>query len=1297
MYNRRVLAGFWLFLCITLLSDASVAQKLNKTFENSSFIEYELTNDSMSIAPAFELMADYAEGNAVQIIEQSVRSASFIPNNVQALRVAYDIGVNTPLIESLNPGTVKGKRTISVRVHVSRWDSLNNQLLITESLKFRLLKSQTQTSSVPKRFKAASDHPLAIGDWYKIPVSKDGIYQIDAAYLETLGMDVSNIDPRNIQIWGTNGFEIPRSNAEARVPFQQIPILVLGENDGTFNADDRILFYGDDTNQLYWDDTNQRYFPEVHSYSTQNFYYLTVGLIPGFRMSEVNTGLVPSRTVTQFQDLIWIEEEIRKADPGLKSGREWLGERFIANENGTYKTVLLDTIPGIIENQQIEYFANYVGRSIRSMNFQTTLNGTDLGTVLISPIADYNSEEGSAANQRRLSATPDVSFANDIVDIQARINHSDGNTEGFIDWIRFYAQRELVAENNHLYFFGPQDGNLNSIAEYQLTGFNEAPIVFEVSTPESPKLISSTYNGGDVDFIYNSDPENIFIAQSTPFRPAAGSVVENQNLSGVNINPDYIIITSDRFLEYANELAEYRQQNDGLTPIVATQNQIFNEFSSGKTDITALRDFVKMFYDRGLAEGVSTPRYLLFFGNTTYDYKGLVPNSLTNDVVTFQSQSSLFRTNTFATDDYFGTLDDDEGNPSESITSDRIDLGIGRIPAETFSEARIAIDKIKAYDNQQFDGDWQNLITFAADDDFPDTQRNRDLHVLNAEGTLIRMDADAASIRFKRIYTFSYPAETTGAGRQIPQASQDLINTINQGTLLFNYSGHGNEQVLADEELYVSEFNELFTNDDRLTIFVTATCQFGRYDDSDEQSGAEKLVFNPNGGAIASFTTTRVVFTGANISGSNNFGLNIALSQQLTGRDENNRPLTLGDVYFRTKNTSLGGSRNTRKFILIGDPATRIRLPEQQTAITAINGDTNFESNDSLQIRALDIVELNGELRDQAGTTLSDFNGNLTVTVFDAPRTIRLPDRDWVLDDNCFLDNCEYVTQNDLIFKGRTRVTNGQYQTQFVVPKDISFSEEDGRILLFATNGEKTAGGVYRDIVFNGINPDAVNDGEGPSLDVYLNDRNFVNGNLVGDKPTLIVELSDETGINTTGTGVGHEIIATIDTQPQSTVVLNPFYEGNLDDFTGGRIEYPLDELPDGNFTLTVRAWDVQNNPSEQTISFEVASSQDLSVRNIYNYPNPMNNRTQFTFEHNQPGNPLDVQVKIYTLSGRPVQQINQSIITNSSYASISWNGRDRDNDRLGNGTYIYVLRVATDTPEGRQVTEKIEKLVIIR
>ena len=342
-------------------------------------------------------------------------------------------------------------------------------------------------------------------------------------------------------------------------------------------------------------------------------------------------------------------------------------------------------------------------------------------------------------------------------------------------------------------------------------------------------------------------------------------------------------------------------------------------------------------------------------------------------------------------------------------------------------------------------------------------------------------------------------------------------------------------------------------------------------------------------------------------------------------------------------------------------------------------------------------MKIEGEVTDALGGLRSDYSGETTITVFDSERVVNLPDRDWVQDGRCLPGIAKYNVENDILFNGRVSVQNGRFSTEFIIPRDITFTPDNGRVLAYTSSNETDGAGSVDNVVFNGINEDAPDDSNGPMLDAYLNDRNFVNGNLVGSSSTLIVDLEDEAGINTTGTGVGHEIIATIDTNPRKTVVLNEFYQSSLDDFRKGRIEYPLDELSQGSYTLTVRAWDVYNNPEEATIHFEVADSDQLEIRNVYNYPNPMSRNTRFIFEHNQPGNQLDISIRIYTLSGMPVTHLQESQITSNSYANIEWNGLDRDYDRLANGTYIYVLRVGTDTPEGKQTEEKIEKLVIIR
>ncbi|MCR9132653.1 MAG: type IX secretion system sortase PorU [bacterium] len=1283
-----------LFICGSPLQ--LFAQQFYPISENAEYTEFVLENANLQIAPPFEVLFDVLSANPFQILEQRIveKDAVLSADQVLGLALSTDsVGVT----EVLNPGVTRGKQVASLKIHVARVS--DQKTFVTEFLRVRVKKPVYATQLRTKQVTTINEQPLSSGSWFKIPVAKSGIYQLNAAYLSDLGINVDQVDPRRIQLWGTNGYMLPESNNAPRPEFKQLPILVEGENDGSFDSSDRVVFYGNSPHQITRSSDNFSH--SIHPYSDSSFVFLTIGDENGQRLNTESVTGSPTITISNFTDFIWKEEELTKAEDRQKSGRYWLGQRIPATAQNSAVTIFQDTIPGISSASNLKVSGRMYARALRTTNFRLDINGTTLSQLSINRVSGgYLSYNGDAANGRTFASTVSPSLSDNIVTITATMSNADDGANGFVDYLRLQVERELIAENNYLMFMPPLNDSPNDLARFILQGFTSSPLVLDVTDPTNPVHINAASSGTNYEIVTEQNDTHRFIAQVNYFTPQPGTSIPNQNLRGITSYPDYIVVTSELFKPFADELAQHRA-NEGLTPLVVTQSQILNEFSGGAKDPTAIRDFVKFLYDRALNDNATLPRYLLLFGDTTYDTKNIITNAYTNYVLTYQSPNSLSRIGSYASDDYFGFMDAGEGG---FVSGSRIDIGIGRIPAQTRREARVALDKIYRYENPEHDGDWQNLFTFAGDDDFPDRETNRDLHVWNADGTADRMNIIDSGLRLKKIYLFAYQEEITGSGREIPGASEDFINTLNNGTLVMNYSGHGNTDVLSDEELFTIEDIPNLTNSNRLSVIVTATCQFGRYDDISQQSGAEQLFFADNGGAIASFTTTRIVYTSSNPNGGQNFALNIALSQEMLVRDENGLPSRLGDIFYRTKNTSAGASSNSRRFILLGDPALRLALPDKPAQLTAINNISVAENDTLLTIKALDQVTLKGEVLNADGTKDSGYNGLVNVTLLDAKRNVTLPQNlEWIEDDGCYLyefteRECTYEVENTVLFKGKANVTGGDFSIDFVLPKDISYSPNQARIVLFASGDEYTAGGSFTNIIFNGINENAVNDGSGPELDIFLNDESFFNGDLTTDKPTLIVELADSSGINATGTGVGHEIIATIDTKPTRTFVLNEFYEGALNDFSKGRIEYPLDELPQGNYSLKVRAWDVHNNPSEESIFFEVAESEDLVIDQVYNYPNPMNNKTAFTFEHNQQGNALEVDIKIYTLSGKPVQHLQEYITnTSSSYASIPWNGRDRDYDRLGNGTYIYVLRVTADTPEGKKSTEKIEKLVIIR
>lgn len=1294
MHYKHLLICGWLML----LAGPIQAQELRVVAETDSFTDYEWRNDALRILPPHSLLVASSTGRPLfDILERSITRLPLTADNTPASFPWVspdDVGV----VEIKASGSFRNKSMTELHLHRARYSE--SEWLITRYLKLRVYKSSVDKKpQLYNSHNSAADHPLASGNWFKIPVTANGIYRLDASYLTDLGIPISNIDPRKLQLWGTNGYPLPESNSEPRPTFDQIPIIVKGESDGSFDNEDEILFYGNSPHQAEVSDGIYNHI--LHPYSDTNFVFLRVGPDNGLRISMTTPSANPVVTHTTFRDFIWKDEELQKPENRFRSGRFWLGQSIGNEQSGINVSVFKDTLAGLFSGAQIQVSAQLYARSEQTTSYTVQLNGSPVTSQSVGPLSfGYNSSEGAAANPSFFSTTVTPDITDGILDLNLNATLPHSASKLFVDWIRLVVERNLEAQDGQLIFFTPSTSNPEEAARYVLQGFTDEPLVLDVTQPENPLRLPVTSTGSNYLLDYTQNSGRQIIASERYFLPAPGISIQNQNLHGINTYPDYIIVTSEALWDEANKLAAYRQ-NTGLSPVVVTQQQIFNEFSGGVPDPVAIRDFLKYLWDTATASGERLPRYVVFFGDSSYDTKGIVTNSLTNHVLTYQSLESVHRTQTFVTDDFFGYMDDAEGDFTSGSTSNTfmMDLGVGRIPVQTPQEADIFIDKIRRYEAPQHNGDWQNLFTFVADDDFPNPSINRDLHVFNADVSAEMMQINEPGIRIKKIYEFSYPVEITGAGRQIPEATKDFINTVNKGTLVLNYSGHGNEQILSDEELFLSEYISDFTNQNKLCVLVTATCQFGRFDDTDAQSGAEKFVLAENGGAIAALTTTRVVYTSSVIA-NNNFGLNVVLSQRMSERAPGNTRKRLGDIFLETKNSTIpnsssrvGASINNKKFVLLGDPATLFRLPEQPALIYSLNGEDVLNTDTTLTIRALDRLHIAGNVIRPDSTIDTSFNGELTLTVFDAERAVTIQENGW----SCSLTDCQYFVERDVLFKGRVSVTNGSFNAGIIIPKDISSSTQNGRIVLFAQAGAATAGGAYTGLVFDGINPNAPDDTEGPSLDVYLNDESFINGNLVNNTPTLIIELEDETGINTTGNGVGHEITATINTSPEQTYVLNEFYESNLNDFSSGKIEYPLDQLPKGNYTLKVRAWDVLNNPTEKEIYFEVGEPSELSIRNMYNYPNPMNNRTLFTFDHNQPGVLLDVSIRIYTLSGKPVHHLRESIQTTGSYASIPWDGRDRDRNRLGNGTYIYVLKVSADTPKGRQNIEKTEKLVIIR
>jgi len=533
----------------------------------------------------------------------------------------------------------------------------------------------------------------------------------------------------------------------------------------------------------------------------------------------------------------------------------------------------------------------------------------------------------------------------------------------------------------------------------------------------------------------------------------------------------------------------------------------------------------------------------------------------------------------------------------------------------------------------------------------------------------------------QKIYLDAYQQESGSGGSHYPQVVQTINNKVYNGTLIWNYNGHGGPRRLAEETILDQEIVNSWNNPDHLPLFITASCDFAPFDNPTANSIGENILLRSQTGAIALMTTTRVVFAFSNRIMNNNY-LQFALQA-----DANGSYKSLGDAVKEAKNYTYqtsGDVANNRKFTLLGDPAMTLAFPTLKIRTTKVNG-IPVAQTDTLS--AAEKITIEGEVTDVQGNLLSNFNGNIYPTVFDKPQTLN------TLANDATSQVTSFTTQTNVLFKGKASITNGNFSFTFKVPKDINFQYGNGRLSLYAEDGKQDANGFFTGFIVGGADNSIGNDHEGPQIRPYLNDEKFVNGSITNQNPVLIVKLTDSSGINTAGTGIGHDIIATLDGDSHKFFILNDFYQGDLNSYQQGSVHFQLPQLEPGAHSLKIKAWDVLNNSNEIILEFTVASDEKLEISHILNYPNPFTTSTQFWFEHNKPGQDLQVKLQIFTLTGRVIKSIKQTINTPGNRSSeLEWNGKDDYGDRVGRGVYLYKLSI---TAPGNQKKEKIEKLVI--
>ena len=867
-----------------------------------------------------------------------------------------------------------------------------------------------------------------------------------------------------------------------------------------------------------------------------------------------------------------------------------------------------------------------------------------------------------------------VQNSRDIIDVSITYdNRGNPSAKAFLDFIEVVGKKELIANGNQFSFRSFEQANTVGPVKYKIQDNSTIFQVWDVSNPLEPKnIINEEDNTSDFTFKDNGGVLNEYVVLSqndyyTPKLLQNGRVV-NQNLHALQ-DINYLVITNSELFSEAQRLADYHQNNSNLSTKVVLLDEIYNEFSSGSKDITGIRDFIKHVHTTNSTVEKKL-KYVCFFGDASYDYKDRITGN--NNIVPVKlSEKSFNLATSYVTDDFFVMLDDNEGEMSSRHT---IDVASSRIPVSTIVQAKEVVDKILTYYNKDAIGDWRNTITFLADDIDANGEQVIEQGV---ESIADEIKVNKPIFNINKIYLDSYVQENSSGGERYPEVKEAITNAIEKGTLVFDYFGHGGEDGFASERILDKSQIQNFNNPNTLPLLITVTCDFSRFDNPSRTTAGELTFWNSKGGAASMITTTREVF----ISVGQNF--NLQLIKILL--EFENEDLTIAESLMKTKNEF----SNTQKFFIyhFGDPAMKLSVPKPNVLITKMNGKELSQPIDTL--KALSKVSFEGVVVDNTNVVLNDFNGSLSTTVFD-----KRIDKT-TLDNDGFGIKMIFDTQDSKLFRGKSTVENGTFKFDFIVPKDIKIAYGKGKLSFYAENGEIDKAGYNFDVVVGGIDKNAPEDTVGPEINLFMNDESFIDGANTNASPNLIAVLSDSSGINTSITAVDHDIVGILDGDTTNPITLNDFYQTELNDYTKGKVNYKLRDLEVGPHSIKIKAWDTYNNSSETTLNFTVVSDAILNLENVLNYPNPFVNYTEFWFNHNKPNEVLEVQVQVFTISGKLIKTINQNIITTGNLSrSISWNGLDDFGNKIGKGVYIYKLKVKSTI--SNLTSEKFEKLVIL-
>ena len=1087
---------------------------------------------------------------------------------------------------------------------------------------------------------------LSNGKYVKISVQETGVHSISYDMLKGWGLN-----PENVAVLGYGGAML--SEDFTKHHWDDLPSVAFymhKGDDGVFNNGDYILFYAQ--GPVKWELNDNGEWGHIRNpYSNEGYYFVTDQL----SLQKLIQTSQEQYNTTSVIDVDWYtslnvheKERYNLIDLNGQSGggREFYGELLNQQKRDTVFTFTLNNVRTDLSARCI---VDMAANSGEVTPIQVTY-ANKLQTLKMSAISITDYHTKATTKKTSFTAEP-VSDANQTVKLQ--FNGAKG-ASAYLNYVELHVPCALKMQGNEMLVVNTDYLGRSQAIRYNMESANSNIQIWRVTDGVNIEQMPVIIIGDSLCWVGSNVSAERYVAVDVNAqgwkRPTKVGEIENQNLHALE-NIDYVIICPDAFVEPSIRLAKKHEQIDGLTWAVVTEQQVFNEFSSGTPDASAYRWLMKMLYDKANGDLVKQPKNLLLMGSGTYDNRKLFSASGARQLLTYQAVNSTTETAAYATDDYFGFLEDNAGIYQGIFTDTRalMNIGVGRLPARTLREAEDVVEKICTYMDDRSLGKWKSQILFLADDG------DHGLHVQTADGGAERLRRRNKDFILTKIYLDAHTQEVSAAGESYPLAKNQFENLMSEGVLFMDYSGHGGYNNITNE-LFMKTADILKMNNRNQGFWFLATCSFSHFDGGIVSAG-EHAVLHPNGGAIGVLSACRTVYA------TQNTVLNRNLCDTLFGHttpfDYN---MTLGEATRIAKNKT-GYDANKLPYILLADPALKLNYPTDLQVKTILEVDT---------MHALSVQTVEGYIQTPDNDTATWFNGKLDITIFDKEQDITTRDNDETIEDD--KTRITYKDYPNTLFSGQTDVVDGKFEFSFMVPKDIRYNYGSGRIVYYAYDPEirEEAVGHYEDFIVGGSSSLMVQDTMGPDLHIYLNTPAFQSGDETYEFPHFYADIHDENGINTVGTGIGHDLLLVIDNDPKQTYVLNNYFNASNNSYQEGQVSYKMAEQSEGAHTLTFRAWDLYNNSSTASLTFHVVKGLDPNIYSVTTYPNPVSKTgvMKVNIQYDRPYEANETTVSLYDISGKLVYTYVQSGVE-----GITWN---MSQIAINPGIYVYQVKIKT-------------------